>query len=851
MLVILTDGELVWRAAERDFDWSATTALPPLLSGTIRDEPLYVDLRWAKKSEELSIRHTQFRAAILDLASPLHGRPKDELDGEDVRQHRRTRRMTWAAGTLLVLLTMASILAAYVAIAQRRVAVRQSQVALSRLLAVESSRMLPEHLDVALLLAAAADRSAPTLEARAALRSAFQRSPRLLRFLEAGQGRVFGVAATRGPDTLLSISENGTLATWSRDTGTPLSSARLAEQRVTATAFSAAGTALALGTADGAIIVADPTTGRTLPFPTGHHGAVTILGFSRDGLTLASAGSDGTVAVWDPATGRRKDHGRIRGTEVKSIALSPDGQRIAANLNGPRLSRVVFAAMAHDGMPTEIAEGSGARTDVVFGHDGTTLAFGDRHDRVILWDVISRRRLRSLRGPESWVTSLALHPDGMKVVTGRGDGAVLLWDLAKSEKPTALEGHSQSVSEVTFSPDGTRLASRAGREVRLHDVDDPRRSIALIGHRGEVMTVAFQAGGEVLVTGDAEGRLLVWTLNAGRQTDVVVVGDGSIGRGEVHSVAFHPDGALLAAGGGGGAIALWDMERGRRVRVFDGHRSSVYSMSFSPDGRALATGSLDRTVKLFDVATGNVLGDWPGHDGKVVTVAFRPDGKALAAQRDPVSIGLWDIERRTEGPPLRLSGTASEILSLAFRGYGTLLAAGLGDGRIALTSATADREIRALDGRHCGASSLAFSPDGRRLASGSRDGTIVLWGVESGSQSLVMRRHQGAVTGLAFTPDGSKLASSSFDGTVVIWNLATGQPGAVLEGHDAYVVALAISRDGTRLASGSWDGKVMVWDARVDAWHLRACEIANRQLTPREWTAHVGDEVPYRAVCPP
>jgi WD40 repeat protein len=85
----------------------------------------------------------------------------------------------------------------------------------------------------------------------------------------------------------------------------------------------------------------------------------------------------------------------------------------------------------------------------------------------------------------------------------------------------------------------------------------------------------------------------------------------------------------------------------------------------------------------------------------------------------------------------------------------------------------------------------------------------------------------------------------------VIWNLATGQPGAVLEGHDAYVVALAISRDGTRLASGSWDGKVMVWDARVDAWHLRACEIANRQLTPREWTAHVGDEVPYRAVCPP
>jgi hypothetical protein len=42
----------------------------------------------------------------------------------------------------------------------------------------------------------------------------------------------------------------------------------------------------------------------------------------------------------------------------------------------------------------------------------------------------------------------------------------------------------------------------------------------------------------------------------------------------------------------------------------------------------------------------------------------------------------------------------------------------------------------------------------------------------------------------------------------------------------------------------------MIWDARVDDWRLRACEIANRQLTPQEWTTHVGEEVPYRTVCP-
>ena len=848
MLVVLTDGALVWNATQEDFDWSATTALPPLPQGTFSDEPLYVDLRWAKKSEELSVRHSQFRAAILDLASPLHGRPKDELDGDDVRQHRRTRRITWAAASLLVLLTVASVLAAYQAIAQRRVAVRQSQVALSRLLAVESNRMLSEDLRVALLLAAAADQSAPTAEARAALRSAFQRSPRLLRFLGAGQDRALAVTVTGSPGTLLSIAENGTLTAWRRDTGTLLSSGKVVERRVTATAFSAAGTALAVGTADGAIVLVDPLTRRTMSTSTGHRGAVTMLGFSRDGLTLASAGQDGTVAVWDAATGRRKDRGGIRGAEVNSIALSPDGERVAANLTGPGSPRVVVAAVT-DVAPPVVARGT-ARSDLVFGHDGRTLAFGDEDDRVVVWDVIAKRRLRLLRGADTWITCLTFNPDGTKVVTGRGDGAVLLWDLSKEEEePRSLREHSQAVNEVVFSPDGTRLASRAEQQVTLHDVGDPRRSIALVGHREKVLSMAFQQGGDVLVTGDGEGQVLMWNLAAGSQFDAVALGDGSLGAGMVHSVAFHPDGTMLAVGGGDGLTTLWDLRQGRRARVITGHGSNVISVSFSPDGRTLATASLDRTVKLRDVATGALLGDWPGHDGRTVTVAFRPDGKALAAQRDLDSIGFWDVQGRKDSPPLRLSGASSEILSLAFRGDGSILAVGRGDGRVVLTTATGDREVRTLNDRHGGVVSLAFTPDGRRLASGNRDGTITFWDVDTGSPGLVMRRPAGAATSLAFTPDGRRLASGGIDGTVVLWNLATGQPALVLEGHDAEVVSLAISRDGARLASGSWDGKVQVWDARLDEWSRRACEIANRQLTAEEWTAHAGDDVPYRAAC--
>jgi WD40 repeat protein len=735
-----------------------------------------------------------------------------------------------------------------VAVAQRRVAVRQSQIALSRLLAVESNRMLDQQLDVALLLAAASDESAPTIEARAALRAAFERSPRLLRFLGAGPGRVLAAAATRGTGTLLALGEDGTLAAWSRNSGKILSSAKLIEKRITAAAFDSTGTVLALGTADGEIVVGDPATRRPVAFPTGHSGAVTILGFSRDGRTLASAGADGIVAVWDPATGRRKDRGGIRGAEITSIALSPDGTRVAANVFGSGRARVLIAAVGGDAAPAELP-GVNGRSDIVFGPDGTTVIFGDQEERVAVWDVIAKRRLRLLRGPDSWITSLAIHPDGTKIVTGRGDGALLLWDLTKSEEPEELEEHLQGVREVAFSPDGTRLASRAGQQVILHDVQDRRRFVTLNGHLGEVETMGFESGGDVLVTGDRNGQVLVWGLNAGRQAEVVVLGDGSMSTGEVHSVAFHPDGTL-AAGWGPGAITLWDVGRGRPVRVLDSRQSSVISLSFKPDGRALAAASLDDTVKLLDLATGEVLADWAGHTGKIVNVAFRPDGKVMAAQRDPDTIGFWDVERRMESPSFRPGGPPGEILSLAFSGNGGLLAAGLGDGRVVLTTPTGDREIRVVQAQHGGVVSLAVSPDGRTLAAGNRDGSLVVWDVASGSERVVMRRHERGVTGVAFTPDGSQLASSSIDGTVVIWDPATGLPGVVLDADDSLVMGLAVSPDGAWLAAGSLDGKVRIWDARVDSWRLRACDIANRQLTPREWATHVGDQVPYRAVCP-
>ena len=83
--MVLTGGSLAWDATKGDFDWSTTDAMPESLRGRLREEPLWVDLTWVKRSEDLSSREPRFQNAVADLAATLHGRPKDEIFGEDVR----------------------------------------------------------------------------------------------------------------------------------------------------------------------------------------------------------------------------------------------------------------------------------------------------------------------------------------------------------------------------------------------------------------------------------------------------------------------------------------------------------------------------------------------------------------------------------------------------------------------------------------------------------------------------------------------------------------------------------------------------------------------------------------------
>ncbi len=131
ILIVLTQGDIAWDAAAGDFDWVRTDALPRTLAGAFAGEPLHLDLRWAREAPALTLRDPRFLDAVARLSAALRGVSLDAIAGEEVRQHRRTRRIAMAAAASIAVLLAAACTAGLIAYDRSMAARRALQSALA------------------------------------------------------------------------------------------------------------------------------------------------------------------------------------------------------------------------------------------------------------------------------------------------------------------------------------------------------------------------------------------------------------------------------------------------------------------------------------------------------------------------------------------------------------------------------------------------------------------------------------------------------------------------------------------------------------------------------------------------
>jgi WD40 repeat protein len=99
-------------------------------------------------------------------------------------------------------------------------------------------------------------------------------------------------------------------------------------QDVLAVAYSRDGSRVATGSADGTVILWDPSRGKPVLTIGGHGTVVRSVSFSPDGAHLATAGDDRAVRVFDAKTAASQMIVDDSAGGVRSVSYSPDGSRL-------------------------------------------------------------------------------------------------------------------------------------------------------------------------------------------------------------------------------------------------------------------------------------------------------------------------------------------------------------------------------------------------------------------------------------------------------------------------------------------------------------------------------------------
>lgn len=297
--------------------------------------------------------------------------------------------------------------------------------------------------------------------------------------------------------------------------------------------------------------------------------------------------------------------------------------------------------------------------DLSWSPDGALLSAAETSGSITVFDSEQGNKISMVSGHGFGTSRIGWNSTGESFASAGLDGFIRYWNLDDQVKETcSMEGGSAWVENLAWHPTDKRLATSAGKHLRLWNADGELLA-DWSNYESTIADIAWSPSGDCIVAATYGGLTFRFPDQPDRQRKFEW-------KGSSLKIAWSPNGKFIATGDQDSTVHFWDVDSGQDSQM-SGYPTKVLPLTWNSTSRYLATGGCN-TVIIWDCSGKGPQGTEPipldKHKELLSVVAFQNHGPLLASADESGLIAIWNHEESKK--PLAAVKFDSEITQLVW-----------------------------------------------------------------------------------------------------------------------------------------------------------------------------------------